>query len=72
MNEYLNKYPKENINIGALIYSVGYEKAESICFEAIKKNKRIELITDNSIRLFGLQIGLIIIVIPFQIAPFTH
>ena len=48
MNEYLKKYPQEKENIEALIYSLGYEKAESVCIEAMKKNKKIELITDNS------------------------
>lgn len=48
MIEYLNKYPKQKQDIDALLFTFGIDKANSICKEALFKNKKIELITDAS------------------------
>ena len=44
MKEYLLKYPDEEQNVGALIFAFGFEETVNILSEAMKVNKKVELI----------------------------
>ena len=46
MEDYINKYPKEEKDIYALAYAFGHDEAEKICKEALGLNKKIKLIID--------------------------
>ena len=46
MKKYLEKYPTEKDNIGALIFAFGIDKTEDICNEALTLNKKIEVTND--------------------------
>ena len=46
MEDYINKYPKEEKDIYALAYAFGNDEAEKICKEALGLNKKIKLIID--------------------------
>ena len=48
MKEYLNKYPQQKSNVDALLYSYGLDETDTILNNAIKENKILKLITDES------------------------
>jgi len=46
MNEYLKKYPKQQQDVDALLFSLGEEKTTEICAQAIKEGKRLKVMND--------------------------
>ena len=48
MKEYLVKYPDEQSNVDAMVYAFGIDKTESILLDAIKQNKKVELIENET------------------------
>jgi len=48
MDEYIEKYPNEIKDILTLSFTFTDELADKICKEALKKDKRIELIIDDT------------------------
>ena len=47
MEDYINKYPKQEKDIYALVYAFGHDEADKICKEALNLNKKIRLIIDR-------------------------
>ena len=47
MEDYINKYPKQEKDIYALAYAFGNDEADKICKEALVLNKKIRLIIDR-------------------------
>lgn len=46
MNEYLKKYPNQQQDVDALLFSLGEEKTTEICEQAIKEGKRLKVSND--------------------------
>jgi hypothetical protein len=46
MDDYLLKHPGEKENIMVLSYALGNDKAEHLCRQALKENKRIRVVND--------------------------
>lgn len=47
MKRYLEKYPKQESDIGAMIFAYGEDKTNAICSEALDMNKSIGLIVNE-------------------------